>query len=302
VQVLLVRAGALGDLLLLRRAIAGLRAAGHRVLLLAPAAGAVLVGSGASEVEALLPWEGTETAGVLSGEHTRGPVGEALVQADAVVAYTRDREVVAALRARTRQILDLDPAPPAGGPHASVWLTRPLAALGVEAAGDPPELVFSAAETSAAAPFARSLAPAFLAVHPGSGSLRKNWPASRFVLLERRLALPRPWLLATGPGEERLALEVTGAVLARSLPLRVLGALLSRAGLFVGNDAGVTHLAAAAGAPTLALFGPTSPDSWSPVGRRVRCLVAPGGALDALGVEDVAAEAASLAGASYINR
>ena len=44
---------------------------------------------------------------------------------------------------------------------------------------------------------------------------------------------------------------------ARGLPLRTLGALLAEAALFVGNDSGVSHLAAACGAPTLALFGPT---------------------------------------------
>ena len=56
-DVVLVRAGALGDVLLLRRAVAGLRAAGHRVRLVAPAGpGAALVGPGPSEVEALLAW------------------------------------------------------------------------------------------------------------------------------------------------------------------------------------------------------------------------------------------------------
>jgi ADP-heptose:LPS heptosyltransferase len=55
----------------------------------------------------------------------------------------------------------------------------------------------------------------------------------------------------------------------RDVPLRVLGALLGRAGLYVGNDSGVSHLAAAAGAPTLALFGPTDPAVWAPVGPAV---------------------------------
>ena len=301
-QVLLVRAGALGDLLLLRRATSALRSAGHRVLLLAPAAGVVLVGGGASEVDGLLPWDGPEVARILSGEGADGPVADALREADAVVAYTRDGDVLAALRTRTRQLVGFDPAPPVAGPHASEWLTRPLAELGVTAAGEPPDLRFSPAETAAAAPLLASLPPGFVAVHPGSGSPRKNWPAPRFLELARRLAGPHPWLLVSGPAEEQLVLEAAGAVVAPSLPPRVLGALLSRAGLFVGNDAGVTHLAAAAGAPTLALFGPTSPALWSPVGRRVRCLAARDGALDALTVDEVAAAARVSAGNTYINR
>ena len=74
-------------------------------------------------------------------------------------------------------------------------------------------------------------------------------------------------------------------VVARELPLRVLGAVLAEAGLFVGNDSGVSHLAAASGTPTLALFGPTDPAQWSPVGRSVRCLRAAD--LQALDVDTV---------------
>jgi ADP-heptose:LPS heptosyltransferase len=48
-----------------------------------------------------------------------------------------------------------------------------------------------------------------------------------------------------------------------------LAAILSRAALVVGNDSGVTHLAALSGAPTLALFGPFDPAYWSPIGPRV---------------------------------
>jgi ADP-heptose:LPS heptosyltransferase len=76
-------------------------------------------------------------------------------------------------------------------------------------------------------------------------------------------------------------------VRAHHLPLRVLGALLARAALYVGNDSGVTHLAAAWGAPTLALFGPTDPAQWAPLGPRVRTLRAPDGRMPSLGVASV---------------
>ena len=63
--------------------------------------------------------------------------------------------------------------------------------------------------------------------------------------------------------------------------------MLSGAGLFVGHDSGVTHLAAAWGAPTLALFGPTDPAVWAPVGPDVRVLRAPDGRMDLLSLEAV---------------
>ena len=143
---------------------------------------------------------------------------------------------------------------------------------------DVPILSFTDTECGDAADLTHALVPRFLAVHPGSGSPSKNWPTSRFLEAAGRLAGPEPWLLVAGPAEAGLEAP-RGAILAREWPLRVLGAALARAGLFLGNDSGVSHLAAAAGAPTLALFGPTDPALWAPVGPRVTTLRAPGGSL-----------------------
>jgi heptosyltransferase-2 len=127
---------------------------------------------------------------------------------------------------------------------------------------------------------------AFLAVHPGSGSRAKNWPLERFTETASRLSPERPWLLVAGPAEEELDAP-PGARLARNLPLRTLGALLARAGLFLGNDSGISHLAAACGTRTLALFGPTDPAQWAPVGPAVRTLRAPRHDLGDLSVDEV---------------
>jgi len=116
-------------------------------------------------------------------------------------------------------------------------------------------------------------------LHPGSGSPRKNWPAERFAKLGEALAstagLRVVWVL--GPVEmERqpgLAKQLGGAVLSCP-PLALLAGLLSRARLYVGNDSGVTHLAAAAGAPTLALFEPSGVRHFAPRGPAVRVLSA----------------------------
>jgi ADP-heptose:LPS heptosyltransferase len=98
-----------------------------------------------------------------------------------------------------------------------------------------------------------------------------------------------------GPGDEETAAPLTGlpgVVPLGPVPVRVLGALLSQAGLYVGNDSGVTHLAAAAGAPTLALFGPTDPATWAPVGPRVEVARSPDARMSGLdsALVDAAAE------------
>jgi ADP-heptose:LPS heptosyltransferase len=301
-KILLARAGALGDVVLLRRAIARLVAAGHRPSLLAPAApAAALVGPG--EVDEVLPWDGAETAALLAGERTGGPVESAVASADLVIAYTRSAPVLDALGPRARLLVHRDPAPPAAGPHASIWLAGALETLGLRAAADPEPLRFTPAETAEAEVATSGLPPRFLAVHPGSGSPGKNWPFLRFAEAAARLTGGQPWLLVLGPAEDELLAggaapapvlpspgpgpAPRGAVVARGLPLRRLAAILARAGLFIGNDSGASHLAAACGAPTLALFGPTDPALWSPVGRAVRTLRPPGRRLDDLGVDEV---------------
>ena len=290
-NVLLVRAGALGDLLLLRPAIAALRAAGHRVLLLAPErAGSALRGPNAADV--VLASDGVELATALAEGFGDGPVARAVAEADAVVAFTRSQPLIERLAERARRLIVHDPTPPVAGPHAALWLAQAVAPLlGSSPApglGGVPLLCFTDTERGEATDLTRALLPRFLAVHPGSGSPSKNWPTSRFLEAAGRLAGPEPWLLVAGPAE--VGLEAPrGAILTREWPLRVLGAALGRAGLFLGNDAGVSHLAAAAGAPTLALFGPTDPALWAPVGPRVATLRAPSGSLAELDLERVVA-------------
>lgn len=100
-------------------------------------------------------------------------------------------------------------------------------------------------------------------IHPFSGSSRKNWPLERFRELAGRLEpmLPVEW--CAGPEEDLPEAR-------RFDDLYELACWLAGASLYIGNDSGVTHLAAAAGAPVLALFGPTDPRSWAPRGARVR--------------------------------
>jgi heptosyltransferase III len=109
----------------------------------------------------------------------------------------------------------------------------------------------------------------FMLVLPGSGSLAKNWPAENFEALAVSLAPRIRPLVILGPAE--VALEPLFAAHGLStithLELAEVAAIARLARGFVGNDSGVSHLAAAAGAPGLAIFGPTDPARWRPLGR-----------------------------------
>jgi heptosyltransferase-2 len=86
-----------------------------------------------------------------------------------------------------------------------------------------------------------------------------------------------------------LATTFAGRVtLIQDLPLPALGALLARSTAFVGHDSGISHLAAAVGAPCVLLFGPTDPAIWAPANPGVRVLTAPDGDLAKIAVEQVA--------------
>ena len=105
----------------------------------------------------------------------------------------------------------------------------------------------------------------------------KTWPAERFHALFQRLADTRfpdaiPAVIAgPGPTEAELSQPLLDALpaalnLVGRLSLPEIAAFFSRASLFIGNDSGLMHLAAAAGVPTLGLFGPTNAAEYAPSG------------------------------------
>ena len=109
-------------------------------------------------------------------------------------------------------------------------------------------------------------------VHPGSGGRHKNWPMMNFIKLEMELAKRArrvTWCL--GPAEERFRVPA-GARCVRPVSLSDAARELAAARVYVGNDSGITHLAAAVGCSTMALFGPTDPAVWAPRGGNVTVL------------------------------
>ncbi len=112
-----------------------------------------------------------------------------------------------------------------------------------------------------------------IVVHPGSGGRAKNWPLRRFRRVAERLReIGWSVLWCLGPAEAGVQLPEGGRrVVNPSLPR--LTATLGNAALFLGNDSGVSHLAAAAGCPSVVLFGPSDERIWTPRGAPVRAIV-----------------------------
>ena len=101
---------------------------------------------------------------------------------------------------------------------------------------------------------------AFAVIHPFASSPSKRWPLVKFREVARLLKMPVRW--CAGPEE-----PLKDAV--RIENLYELGCWLAGARLYIGNDSGISHLAAAVGTPTIVIFGPTDPAVWAPRGSRV---------------------------------
>jgi heptosyltransferase-2 len=125
-----------------------------------------------------------------------------------------------------------------------------------------------------------------IAIHPGSGSPRKNWPADNWRRLIDELSGPvslilgeaespqwSAWaerLLEDGGGNSEQRLGVKPLHLFLNRPLEELVDHFARCRMFLGHDAGISHLAAACGARCVLLFGPTEPEVWAPPVPNVR--------------------------------
>jgi predicted lipopolysaccharide heptosyltransferase III len=117
-------------------------------------------------------------------------------------------------------------------------------------------------------------------LQPGARYWFKAWPAERFAELADRLAVQFGCrILVGGDAREReLAEAIRSSVrapvvsLAGRLTLLQYAAVLKRCALFVGNDNGPMHMAAALGVPVVALFGPSNPQEWGPRGTRTEVL------------------------------
>jgi ADP-heptose:LPS heptosyltransferase len=172
---------------------------------------------------------------------------------------------------------------------------------------DPPPLpvVWTAPQDRARAAALLPTDRPVVALAPTANWAPKVWPAECFAALFRQLSAgPLPGAMAAifaGPGasEQSIAAPLLQALpdamnLSGQLSLPEVAACLEQVTLFVGNDSGLMHLAAAAGASTLGLFGPTDAAEYAPTGRRTAAALSPTGQMQDLTVEQAFAAATTL--------
>jgi len=233
--------------------------------------------------------------GPLAGFFARGaiqdpPLRDYFGSFDLVLSYLYDPDGIFAdnVRASGAKNFVQGPHKPEAGRHAIDQLAAPLQTLGV----------MKSERTVVIRGQSKEVDTPVLALHPGSGSGTKNWPAGRWEKLAEELLAAHAHLeLAIIGGEaDESVVESLGTLRSnervrfwQNLPLVELAEKLGRAHGYLGHDTGVSHLAAVLGVPSLLLFGPTDPAVWAPPHRHAHVLRAPEADLSRLKVATVLA-------------
>lgn len=176
----------------------------------------------------------------------------------------------------------IDPFPPPGSTtHVIDHQASQLTPLGLNVPLSRPALFPHQEVLQRVTPFLERLKTAegglAVALHPGSGSRAKVWPPWKFAQLGRHLLEDDRVriIVPIGPADREhaehfLSLIPDDRIIPLSnLSLSELAGTLKRCTLYIGNDSGVSHMAAAVGIPVVALFGPTDPQVWGPRGKGV---------------------------------
>jgi heptosyltransferase-3 len=141
---------------------------------------------------------------------------------------------------------------------------------------DEPHAIQSFSLNQPQQPVVAAKSPRKILLHPGAGSVRKMWPLSNFLQLEALLKsdgyIPE---FVIGPAEAFLKEELRACendlkTVHTPGDIAALAVLIKTADALIGNDSGVSHLAAFLGLPTVAIFGPSDPQRWKPCGRAVQ--------------------------------
>ncbi len=272
-RILIIHPGALGDVLQAVPALRGLRAQGRLTFAGQPRLGRLLVALGVADEARAFDGLGLEA---LFTDAPAPPALTAFLGGFArVVSWFGSRD--ATYRARLAALV-ADPvvAPPVPDDDTPVW-RHLLATLGADARPEGPAVAPIRLDAPATG------APGLL-VHPGSGGAWKRWPAERFAEVIAALAARHTLTVTVHEGPaDRAAVEALLARLDRPVErlvepeLPALAVALGGSRAYLGGDSGLSHLAAAVGAPSVILFPPAHLPRWTPWSPAARPVAMTGG-------------------------
>ena len=272
-KILVIRGGAIGDFILTLPAIAALRhqfPQAHLEVLGYPHIAQLAVAGGLAD--RVQPIEARGLAGFFArGGTLEQGLMDYFSEFDLVISYLYDPDEIFQTnvsRSLTGQFIPGPHRPDETEPiHATQAFLKPLERLAIYDADPVPRLSLNSQPSTLNR----------LALHPGSGSEKKNWPETKWAELIQQIMAATDWelLLIGGEAEgERLqrlasALPPVRHAIAQALPLPELAQRIQSCVAFVGHDSGITHLAAAVGLPCVVLWADTLEEVWRPQGEQL---------------------------------
>ncbi len=277
-RILIIRPGAIGDTLLTFPIIKTIRNTygnPHITLVGNPAVLPLALASGL--VDETSDYGQRQWSSLFSTDNTFSPAMlDQLLRTDLAICWLRDPAGLVERKLRlagVRNVIIAAGHPPDG---AAIHVVQYLAeTIGLQHVELPFKLSFKSAALSIGDAGSQPIA-----IHPGSGGSQKCWPIPSFAALINHLWQRHyPVLLLAGPADHQRVKDIQRLLPPQpipnslttliDLPLIQVAQRLLKCRCYTGNDSGITHLAAMLGIPTVALFGPTNPSTWHPIGPAV---------------------------------
>jgi len=286
-RILIIRPGAIGDTLLTFPIIHAIRNTYNHPHITFVGNPAVLpLALAANLVDETADYGQLQWSSLFSSTGIHSPAILAQLQyTDLAICWLRDSSGIVEhnlLLAGVQKVI-IAPGRPPDGQHIHV-VAYLAETVGLHHVAMPYKLPLTPAEHTLESPTIRRIA-----IHPGSGGAQKCWPASSFATLIEQLCQHNyPILLLAGPADHERIHEIQQLLthpshmsqLSQSsqtsypnmittfieAPLLYIAQLLQQCRCYIGNDSGITHLSSMLSIPTIALFGPTDPTIWRPVG------------------------------------
>jgi len=270
-SLLIIHQGALGDLVLSFPVIVALRKKFSRIDMLCPLQQSRLA-EHMELIEKGYPLESAYFATLFS-DQLDAKIKDLIRSYTAILSFSFSKDLKKSIgQATDRQSFQIPPRPPAREKiHVTEFLMKNIMDCRLLEAVASKDQIFTLHRNHTSST-ARSFNSAKIIIHPGAGSILKRWPLSKFLKLAAVLTKQgmQPHFIC-GPAEPDLADELSkqNRPIQSLSELTDLADLLKSAGGYIGNDSGVSHLAAYMGLPSVVIFGPADPVRWRPVGPRV---------------------------------
>lgn len=262
-KILVIRYGGVGDIITILPVLKSLKKSGYSVVL----------GSNSrykrfcekyTDIDRFVSFDSTSLLPLFSGEKNTS-ISDFLNQFDIIISYT-DYEEIFSRNVRQHfkgEIIFHSVKPENIREHIVKYILIPVYSI-AESIYEIPAIPVKAEKQE------------FFVIHPGSGSVHKNWAKERFLEIYNKFSTKIKGIILLGYAEREQRdfwyKNIPSSYIKEPENIEDVVSYAEKSYFYLGNDSGISHLFSSTGIPSVVIFGPTSPHIWSPVGENVKIL------------------------------